>query len=1204
MNRISVRSAYLTNETTLTKALISASALSDQQRMLISHRAATLVDEVRATGQIGVMESFLAEYGLSTDEGVALMCLAEAMLRVPDNHTIDELIRDKITSHDWASHIGDSGSIMVNASTWGLMLTGKVLDEDGDGVVGTLHGLMRRMGEPIIRKAVAQAMAEMGSQFVLGRTITEAMKRGDKMVEKGFTYSYDMLGEAACTDDDAVAYHRAYAVAIDQIAKRAVHDDVRDNPSISVKLSALHPRYEYAQRETMLPVMSARLLELAQAAKAAKIGFNIDAEEADRLDLSMDVIETVLADESLAGWDGFGVVVQAFGRRAMPLLDWLYALAKRLDRKIMVRLVKGAYWDQEIKRAQIMGLEDYPVFTRKSHTDVSYLACARKLLGQTDRIFPQFATHNAHSIAAVLEMAEDDQAFEFQRLHGMGEILHNTVLQRDKTRCRIYAPVGAHEDLLAYLVRRLLENGANSSFVNQIVDEAVPSSEIAKDPITSALETECTPSPSIRRPRDLFNPRQNSRGYDITDPIALAEIDAGRAPFDAPYTWAAAPITPAVYSRPEANARWNPARPDECVGSVMDADVTLAAAAVGEAVTAQPAWGAMSGAQRADIMLKVADIYEDHAHEIFALVTREAGKTLLDGVAELREAVDFLRYYAGEAVDADKTLKPRGVIVCISPWNFPLAIFTGQIAAALAAGNAVIAKPAEQTPLIAERATQWMLEAGVPAGVLQLLPGNGGTVGAALTADPRIGGVCFTGSTDVAKLIDVQLAKTAPSAMLIAETGGLNAMIVDSTALLEQATRDIIRAAFQSAGQRCSALRVLYVQKDIAKELIEMLSGAMDELAAGDPWRIATDVSVVIDGEALEDINAYIAQMKAAGQLVKQVDVPSDGHFVAPTILKIESIATLEREIFGPVLHLATFEGDEIDAVVDAINETGFGLTFGIHTRIDQRVQHVLDRIHVGNAYVNRDQIGAIVGSQPFGGHGLSGTGPKAGGPQYLRRFLTSDVQHRTELEMERTSSAEPLSSEDIASAMQTVDASLWSKAHDRVSLLRSALRGKGAEVMAVSARLDFSRIDLPGPTGEANQMALTSRGTVLCLGPTVEAVFRQAVQALVSGNRVVAVSANAVKTLAPLLKGQFPIVALDGRLAIGALRHVDVDLVAFEGGAEALAPLRKVMAARKGAIINLVSEPIGPEQYCLERTICIDTTAAGGNATLLSEGG
>ena len=1198
MTRDAIRSAYLASETPLVKDLARATGLDPAARAAISDRAAELVRDVRSTGKVGMMESFLAEYGLSTDEGVALMCLAEAMLRVPDSETVDELIRDKITPHDWASHIGDSGSILVNASTWALLLTGKVLDDDGAGVVGTLHSLVRRLGEPVIRSAVGQAMAEMGSQFVLGRTIEEAMTRGEGMVAKGYTYSYDMLGEAARTEADALRYHAAYADAIAAIAARADKGDVQANPGISVKLSALHPRYEFGQRDTMLPVLSARLLELAQAAARAGIGFNIDAEEADRLDLSLDVIERTLSDASLKGWDGFGVVVQAFGRRAMPTLDWLYGLAEGLDRRIMVRLVKGAYWDTEIKRAQVMGLADYPVFTRKAHSDISYLAGARKLLGMTDRIYPQFATHNAHSVAAVLGMAADKGTFEFQRLHGMGEALHDAVMETGGTRCRIYAPVGAHQDLLAYLVRRLLENGANSSFVNQIVDTSVPAEEIARDPIEIAEETAFAPNPSIPMPSAIFAPRENSKGWDIADPAEVAEIDAGRAAFAAPYRWSAGPISPAAGDGGTGRDVLNPAVPGDVVGSVIEADAELASTAVGIAEAAQAGWEKTGARERAAVLRRVADLYEANADEVFALVAREAGKTLLDGVAEVREAVDFLRYYADEAERAGDGVPARGVIVCISPWNFPLAIFTGQIAAALAAGNAVVAKPAEQTPLIAHRAVEWMLEAGVPEGVLQLLPGDGVAVGAPLTADPRIAGVCFTGSTEVAKLIDAQLAKTAPGAMLIAETGGMNAMIVDSTALLEQATRDIVRAAFQSAGQRCSALRVLYVQKDVEAKLLEMLSGAMDALVTGNPWDLATDVAPVIDGEAHRDIGGYIAAKAAEGRVVKQVDVPGEGLFVPPTVIRVSGIAEVEREVFGPVLHVATFEGDEIEDVVDDVNAKGYGLTFGLHTRIDNRVQRVLDRVHVGNVYVNRDQIGAVVGSQPFGGHGLSGTGPKAGGPHYLPQFRAVAAQGAV------LPDGPKVALQDAVDALLDASPGDWPMAADRIPRLRAALRGRAAEAMSAAAGLDFGPVDLPGPTGEANQFELGPRGTVICLGPDPDVLLAQTVQALAAGNMVLAVAPGARQSLRPLRRAGFPLVVLDGVLATDAFGELPADLVALHAEPDALAPVRAALAGRSGPIVPLVTEVIAPAAYCTERTVCIDTTAAGGNAALLAESG
>jgi len=1196
-----MRATTLADEHTLIETLAAATGLDDTDRSRIADTAAGFVRAVRGSGQVGIMERFLAEYGLSTKEGVALMCLAEAMLRVPDTTTVDELIKDKITPHDWSGHLGEAGSILVNASTWGLMLTGRVINDDGTGLAGTLHSLVRRLGEPVVRKAVGQAMTEMGNQFVLGRTIGEALKRGQSMVSRGFSYSYDMLGEAARTDADALRYHAAYARAITAIAAEANAADIRDNPGISVKLSALHPRYEVGQRETMLPELSARLLELAQAAKKAGIGFNIDAEEADRLDLSLDVIETVLSDGSLAGWDGFGVVVQAYGRRAANVLDWLYALAERLDRKIMVRLVKGAYWDMEIKRAQVMGLKSFPVFTRKSHTDVSYLACARKLLGMRARIYPQFATHNAHSAAAVLDMAgKDTSGFEFQRLHGMGEALHDVVKTRAGTRCRIYAPVGAHEDLLAYLVRRLLENGANGSFVHQIVDLSVSAETIARDPIEMSRKTGFAPNPVIQSPEALYTPRKNSRGWDLTDLSDLARIETGRAAFAPPFTWRAEPLTPAAAPgsnvEPELTVT-NPANPAEIVGQVSEANAGIASDAIAAAAKAQPGWAALRPPDRAGMLRKVADLYEANTFEFLALATREAGKTLLDGVAEIREAVDFLRYYADQAENGPDH-PARGVIVCISPWNFPLAIFTGQIAAALAVGNAVIAKPAEQTPLIAFRAVQIMRQAGIPDAVIQLLPGDGAKVGGPLTADPRIAGVCFTGSTEVAKVIDRQLARTAPNALLIAETGGLNAMIVDSTALLEQAVRDIIRAAFQSAGQRCSALRVLYVQEDVRDDLLTMLRGAMDALAIGDPWLLPTDVGPVIDAEAHGQITDYVSSEAKAGRLLHRLDAPENGLFIAPAVLETKGIEALKREIFGPVLHVASFAADRIDAVIDAINAKGYGLTFGLHTRIDRRVQRVIDRIHMGNVYVNRDQIGAIVGSQPFGGHGLSGTGPKAGGPHYLPRF-----QKPPHASIQPSQIADPVNAETMARACHELDNESWAKALDRIVTLRSMLRGRAPGACAASASLEFGSIDLPGPTGESNQFSLGPRGTVLCLGPHGDTLLAQVVQALAAGNAVLAIAPDARNALRELLRdGSLPLTAIDGTCPDAALAGLDIDLVAFAGSEDQHAVLRKVLAERPGPIIPLVRTMIDPIAYATECTVCIDTTSAGGNVGLLSE--
>lgn len=1194
--RQQIRANYLPDEDAAMKRLAEATGLSTEDRDAISARAADLVRAVRGSSDPRLMEVFLSAYGLSTKEGVALMCLAEALLRVPDTETMDDLIADKIAPHDWSAHSGGSSSIFVNASTWALMLTGRVLDEGEGGIEGTLRSMVRRLGEPVIRKAVAAAMREMGEQFVLGRTIAEAIKRGRPMIQKGYLYSFDMLGEAARTEADALRYLKAYADAISSLDSGSNGPDIRQNHGISVKLSALHPRYEEAQKEKMLPVMAERLLSLALAARHSRMGLNIDAEEADRLDLSLDVIERVLAEPELAGWNGFGVVVQAYGPRAAFTIDWLYALAKKYDRNIMVRLVKGAYWDTEIKRAQTLGLSGYPVFTRKANTDVSYIACAKKLLGMTDRIYPQFATHNAHTVAAILSMADNRDAFEFQRLHGMGEALHETVRQAEGTRCRIYAPVGAHSDLLAYLVRRLLENGANSSFVHQLTNEDVEPEDIARDPLETVESQGPAANPAIARPATIFGAgRRNSKGFDITDPVTLAAIDKAKADFAGPERWHAKPITRAAgYGKQRRVV--NPAKPDEVVGTVSEAAGKQVATAVRFAVEAQPAWAKRPVAERAAILNRAADLYEANAVEFFALATREAGKSLADGVAEVREAVDFLRYYAAEAANNEAGTKARGAIVCISPWNFPLAIFTGQIAAALVTGNSVIAKPAEQTPLIAFRAVELLREAGVPEDVIQLLPGDGPSVGGPLTADPRIAGVCFTGSTEVAKLIEKQLAETAaPDAMLIAETGGLNAMIVDSTALPEQAVRDVLASAFQSAGQRCSALRVLYVQKDVEKKMLEMLKGAMEALTIGDPWAISTDVGPVIDDEAQASIREYCTTMGLQGRLIAKLEAPKDGRFVAPHVFRVKGIEEMEREVFGPVLHVASFDADGIDAVIAAINRKGYGLTFGLHTRIEGRVQHFVDGIHAGNIYVNRNQIGAVVGSQPFGGEGLSGTGPKAGGPHYLRRFRKGP-EAGTEI-----AEGHKVTATELADNLPDPTLGGWSTRPDRIAILRKHLRGKGAAAIGAAAAIDFGQVDLPGPTGEANTLSLSPRGRVLCLGPDADTLLAQTIQALAAGNAVLAVAPGAPAALSALTGKGLPLAAIDGRPDPVEARSLRVDVVAFSGKPEAARIVRKVIANRSGPIVPLVSEVLNPAAYAHERAVCVDTTAAGGNASLLA---
>ncbi len=1167
--RAGVRARHRASEADLVADLIAQAGLDAETRGRIATRATGLVEAIRADGRPGLMEVFLAEYGLSTKEGVALMCLAEALLRVPDADTIDALIEDKIAPSAWGAHLGRSSSPLVNASTWALMFTGAVLREgEGDTVAQTLRSLVKRVGEPVIRAAVTRAMKELGGHFVLGETIEGALSRAAADAAKGFSHSYDMLGEAALTAGDAEAYYDAYRGAIATLGARARATDIRDNPGISIKLSALHPRYEFAQRERVLRELTPWVLTLALDAKAGGLGLNIDAEEADRLDLSLDLVDAVLRDPRLAGWDGFGVVVQAYGKRASAVIDWLYALAGAVDRRIMVRLVKGAYWDTEVKRAQVDGVADFPVFTRKAATDIAFIACAKKLLGMTDRIYPQFATHNAHAVAAVLELARDRNAFEFQRLHGMGETLHRLVHDAQRTRCRIYAPVGAHRDLLAYLVRRLLENGANSSFVNQILDDRVSADDVAADPF-AAWDEPVSDAAAIAPPPALWGSRLNARGWDLQNTEDCAAFDAARAPFRQDL-WRAAPILADGANAPRggedaaAHAIANPADLADIVGYVRDATSADVEAAL---EAARPWTGAAIGG-RADVLRRAADLYEARHGEIFALLAREAGKTGADAVAELREAVDFLRYYAAEGDRQDHAggREPWGVFACISPWNFPLAIFTGQIAAALTAGNGVIAKPAEQTPLIAAFATGLLHEAGVPRAALQLLPGPGAAVGAALTADARIAGVCFTGSTATAQAINRAMAQGLdPAAPLIAETGGINAMIVDSTALLEQAVRDVVASAFRSAGQRCSALRMLYVQADIADAFKEMLFGAMDELRLGDPWDLAVDVGPVITEAACADQEAHIAAAAREGRLLKRVEPPTasgSGHIVPPAVIAVSGIDDVEREVFGPVLHVATFRAEDLATVLRAVNGRGYGLTFGLHTRIDDRVEAVVRSLNVGNTYVNRNQIGAIVGSQPFGGEGLSGTGPKAGGPDYLPRFVRAATRRSTDARWDDGTPSDP------AAVQAALDA------------------------LAPPSRAPLGdAVVMPGPTGESNRLTRHPRGVVLCLGPTAADAAAQRAIAEDGGCRALAVAAG--------WDGPGGVAGGLDPEALAALRGFDA--VVHWGSRADQERARHALARRDGPVIPLLTEADFAPRCVVERHLCVDTTAAGGDAALLA---
>jgi RHH-type proline utilization regulon transcriptional repressor/proline dehydrogenase/delta 1-pyrroline-5-carboxylate dehydrogenase len=1010
---------WLADEAGLVAQLAALLRQPPTTRAVVREDAIALVRAARARrGERAGIEAFLQQYDLASQEGIVLMCLAEALLRIPDADTADALIADKISSGQWSDYLGAADSLFVNASTWGLMLTGRLMrpsDQEMRDPGDFLRRLVARLGEPVVRAAFRQAMRIMGHQFVMGRDIGEALARAAEGEGARYRYTYDMLGESALTERDAARYLEAYGAAI-----AAVGSAVRPGstpaswPSISVKLSALHPRYEFGRRQQVLRELGARLGTLALAARKAGIALTIDAEESDRLELSLELLDGLLVDPALAGWDGLGLAVQAYQKRATDVLRWLGARADAAGRVLSVRLVKGAYWDSEIKRAQERGLADYPVFTRKHHTDLSYLACASILLQGSARLLPQFATHNAHTAASILQLARaTGRPFEFQRLHGMGEELYAELTDPAGRNlpCRVYAPVGSHEDLLPYLVRRLLENGANTSFVNRIVDESLPPEQVVSDPLAEIERAGPGPHPRIPRPRALYgDERANSAGVNLADPREQEGLAAAcRAALARPL--AAAPI---VGGRERDGARrpvLSPANLARSVGEVAESDAATVAEALALAAAAQPAWDRVAGAARAAILRRAADTLERALPRFVAICVAEAGKPVPDSIAEVREAVDFLRYYAagaerefgapatlpGPTGESNRlSLRGRGVFACISPWNFPLAIFTGQVAAALAAGNGVVAKPAEQTPLVAAEMVRLLLASGVPGDVLHLLPGRGSRIGPMFTADARLAGVAFTGSTDTARLINRSLAaREAPLPVVIAETGGQNAMIVDSSALPEQVVQDAVTSAFNAAGQRCSALRVLYLQEDIAPRVLELLAGAMDLLSIGDPGLLTTDVGPVIDEAARETLERHAAAIVPGARWHHRTRLPAGlarGHWFAPLAVEIEGMGRLEREVFGPVLHVVRFAGPRLEAVVDEINGSGYGLTLGVHSRIDGVARRIAQRARVGNVYVNRNMIGAVVGVQPFGGCGLSGTGPKAGGPHYLSRFATEQT--------------------------------------------------------------------------------------------------------------------------------------------------------------------------------------------------------------------
>jgi RHH-type proline utilization regulon transcriptional repressor/proline dehydrogenase/delta 1-pyrroline-5-carboxylate dehydrogenase len=1199
--RARITGAYRRPEPACLPALIEAASLPAEQVRAAERTARSLVEALRAKGRRGPVEALMQEFALSSQEGIALMCLAEALLRIPDTPTRDALIRDKISARDWRAHLGHSPSLFVNAATWGLLITGTLTATTNEtGLAGALARLIRQGGEPLIRKGVDVAMRMLGEQFVTGQTIAEALKTARAMEAKGFTHSFDMLGEAAMTAADAETYRRSYEAAIGAIGQAAAGRGVHAGPGISVKLSALHPRYLRSQRERVMAELLPRLHGLALLAKRYDIGLNIDAEEAERLDLSLDLIEALARAPDLAGWQGLGFVVQAYQKRAPFVIDWLIELARATGHRLMLRLVKGAYWDSEIKRAQLDGHEGFPVFTRKIHTDVCYLACARRLLAAREAVFPQFATHNAHTLATVLAMAGPAFRlgdYEFQCLHGMGEPLYEEVVGPDRLDrpCRIYAPVGTHETLLPYLVRRLLENGANSSFVNRLGDPSVPVEALIADPVAQAraLDPIGAPHPRIALPRALFPDRTNSAGVDLTDEARLAALAAALAA-GAQATLDVAPILGAPLPAGARRELRNPADRRDLVGVCTDADEDAVATALEVAVAAQPGWEATPPAERAACLLRAADLLERRIDHLLGPIVREAGKTLPNAVGEVREAVDFLRYYATTVRDefANATHRPLGPVACISPWNFPLAIFTGQVAAALAAGNVVLAKPAEETPLIASLAVRALHESGVPAGALQLLPGDG-SVGAALVRDGRVRGVMFTGSTEVARLINRTLAERlnpdGRPVPLIAETGGQNAMIVDSSALPEQVVADVLVSAFDSAGQRCSALRVLCLQEDIAERVLAMLKGAMAELAVGNPDRLSTDIGPVITAEARETILAHVAAMRAKGRRVHALALAEGcrhGTFVAPTLIEIDSIAELGREVFGPVLHVLRFARAERDALVDAINATGYALTFGVHSRIDETIARVSERIAAGNVYVNRTIIGAVVGVQPFGGHGLSGTGPKAGGPLYLRRLLAAAPP---EPALPAAGAPAPAAEAVIRWLEETGQQEAAARCRHYAHAARTGLR-----------------LELTGPVGESNVYRLEPRGTVLCVAESASGLFAELGAVLATGNRarVHAPGARALLDRLPELV----------RTVVAPAERADAsgcDAVLAESGSARLGALVRATAALDGPIRPVfVTGPASAgaaadddlaSLLVRERAISTNTAAAGGNASLMT---
>ncbi|EOC1338095.1 trifunctional transcriptional regulator/proline dehydrogenase/L-glutamate gamma-semialdehyde dehydrogenase [Cronobacter dublinensis] len=1231
VSRAAITAAWRRAETDAVPMLLEQARLpqpvAEKTHQLAWSLAEKLRNQKTASGRAGMVQSLLQEFSLSSQEGVALMCLAEALLRIPDKATRDALIRDKISNGNWHSHIGRSPSLFVNAATWGLLFTGRLVSTHNEASLSrSLNRIIGKSGEPLIRKGVDMAMRLMGEQFVTGETIAEALANARKLEEKGFRYSYDMLGEAALTAADAQAYMVSYQQAIHAIGKASNGRGIYEGPGISIKLSALHPRYSRAQYDRVMEELYPRLKSLTLLARQYDIGINIDAEEADRLEISLDLLEKLCFEPELAGWNGIGFVIQAYQKRCPFVIDYLIDLATRSRRRLMIRLVKGAYWDSEIKRAQMEGLEGYPVYTRKVYTDISYLACAKKLLAVPNLIYPQFATHNAHTLAAIYSLAGQNYypgQYEFQCLHGMGEPLYEQVVGKItdgklNRPCRIYAPVGTHETLLAYLVRRLLENGANTSFVNRIADNTLSLDDLVADPVSAVEKLAAQegrvglPHPKIPLPQDLYGEgRVNSAGLDLANEHRLASLSSSLLN-SALQKWRALPMLENTVEEGELTPVVNPAEPRDIVGYAREASEAEVALALQSAVNNAPIWFATPPQERAAILERAAVLMEAQTQTLIGILVREAGKTFANAIAEVREAVDFLRYYAGQVRDDfdNETHRPLGPVVCISPWNFPLAIFTGQVAAALAAGNSVLAKPAEQTPLIAAQGIQILLEAGVPQGVVQLLPGRGETVGAQLTGDARVRGVMFTGSTEVATLLQRNIAdRLDPQGRptpLIAETGGLNAMIVDSSALTEQVVVDVVASAFDSAGQRCSALRVLCLQDEIADHTLTMLKGAMAECRMGNPGRLTTDIGPVIDADAKAGIERHIQTMRAKGRKVFQAvrDNSQDarewqtGTFVTPTLIELESFDEMKKEVFGPVLHVVRYNRNNLAGLIEQINKAGYGLTLGVHTRIDETIAQVTGSAHVGNLYVNRNMVGAVVGVQPFGGEGLSGTGPKAGGPLYLYRLLASRPEAAVQTTLER---------HDARYAQDAQVKTLITRPHQALTEWaagRPALRALCEHYLTLSQ--SGVQRTLPGPTGERNTYTLLPRERVLCLADNEQDLLVQLAAVTSAGSRVLWPDESLQRTLAKQLPAA--VNAIIDFAKQDVLFSQSFDAVIYHGDSDQLRALCEKVAAREGAIVSVQGFGRGEtnlllERLWLERSLSVNTAAAGGNASLMTIG-